>query len=52
MALTINGAHDKSYLRGVGCASEMCVNLLGLGLVQGYESVKNIVASGSIVRST
>ena len=32
--LTIDGAHDKSYLCGIGCASEVGVDLLGLGLVQ------------------
>ena len=51
-ALTIDGAHDKPYLRGIRCASEMCVDLLGLGLVEGHESVEYVVASCSIVRTT
>jgi len=48
----IHGAHDKSYLGGVSCACKVCVDLFGLGLVQGYKSIEDIVASGSIVRAT
>lgn len=51
-ALTIDGAHDKPYLRGIRCASEMCVDLLGLGLVKGHESVEDVVASCGIVGAT
>lgn len=47
--ITIDSAHHESDLRSVGGASEMCVYLLGLGLVESDESVQNVVACRSIV---
>ena len=47
--LTIHGAHDESDLGGVGSACEVSVDLLGLCLVQGNESVQDVIASSSIV---
>ena len=52
IGLTIYSAHDKSYLGGIGCASEVCVDLLGLGLVERYKPVEDVVASRSVVGAT
>lgn len=47
--LTVDGSHNESDLHGIGGAGEMCVNLLGLVLVQADETVENVVASSSVV---
>lgn len=47
--LTVDSSHDESDLHSVGGAGEMCVDLLGLVLVQADEAVENVVASGSVV---
>ena len=52
MMLTIDGAHHESYLRSVGGAGEVSVNLLRLCLVERHESVQDVVASSSVVRTT
>ena len=50
--LTIDRSHDESDLRCIGGAGEMCVDLLGLVLVQAHESVQDVVASCGIVITT
>jgi len=45
----IDGRHDEANLCGVGGTSEMCVNLLGLVLVQADESVQNIITGQGVV---
>lgn len=47
--LTVDSSHDESDLHGVGGAGEMCVDLLGLVLVQADETVEDVVASSSVV---
>jgi hypothetical protein len=49
--LTIHSRHDESNLCRVRCACEMGVNLFRLGLVQGHESVENVITSRSIIGS-
>lgn len=46
---TVDGSHDESDLHSIGGAGEMCVNLLGLVLVQADETVQDVVASSSVV---
>lgn len=48
----IDSRHDKPYLGGIGGAGEVGINLLRLVLVQGNESVQDIVAGRGIIRST
>ena len=50
--LTIDSGHDEANLGGVGGASEVGVNLLGLVLVQADEAVENVVAGGGVVVTT
>lgn len=50
--LTIDSAHHKSYLRGVGGAGEVGIDLFGLGLVEGDKSVEDVITSRSIIRAT
>lgn len=47
--LTIDSGHDKPNLGRVGGTCEVCVDLLLLGLVQGHESVQNVIAGRSVV---
>jgi hypothetical protein len=47
--LTINGRHDKSYLHGIRGAGKVCVNLLRLVLVEGNESVQDVVRRGLVI---
>jgi hypothetical protein len=47
--LTIDGCHDEADLGGISSASKMGVDLLCLMLVQGDESVEDVIASQSIV---
>lgn len=47
--LTVDGSHDESDLHSIGGAGEMCVDLLGLVLVQADETVQDVVASSSVV---
>lgn len=49
---TVHRSHDESDLGGIGSTGEVGVYLLGLVLVQGYESVQDIIASRGIVGST
>lgn len=49
--LTINGRHNESDLHGVCGAGEMGIDLFRLMLVEGDESVENVVA-GSLVVGT
>ncbi len=49
---TVHRSHDESDLGGIGSAGKVGVYLLGLVLVQGYESVQDIIASRGIVGST
>lgn len=50
--LTVDGGHDESDLGGIGGTGEVGVDLLGLMLIQGYETVQDVIASRGIVRST
>lgn len=50
--LTIHSRHDESDLCGIRRACEMRVDLFRLRLVQRHESIENVVASGSIIRSS
>ena len=50
--LTIDRGHNESDLSGVGGASEMGVDLLGLVLVKGDESVQDVIARRGIVGAT
>jgi len=47
--LTVDSSHDESDLHSIGGAGEMCVDLLGLVLVQADETVEDVVASSSVV---
>lgn len=49
---TIHSSHDEADLCGIGSTREMGVYLLGLVLVQGNETIQDVVACGGIVRST
>jgi hypothetical protein len=49
--LTIDSAHDESDLRGVCSTGEVGVDLFGFGLVERHESVENVIASRSIIRT-
>jgi len=49
---TVHSCHDESDLRCICCSSEMCVDLLGLLLIEGDKSVQNVVACGLIVSAT
>jgi len=46
---TIDGCHDEADLSSVGGAGEMCVNLLGLVLVQADETVQNVITGQSVI---
>ena len=48
-SLTVNCSHDEADLSGVGCASEMGINLLGLVLVQADKAVEDVVACRRVV---
>lgn len=48
-SLTVYSSHDEANLCGIRGASEMCVDLFGLVLVQAHEAVEDVVASGTIV---
>lgn len=50
--LTIYSSHDEADLRRVGGAGEMCVDLLGLLLVERDESVQYVIAGCVVVRTT
>lgn len=50
--LTIHCCHDESNLGSVGSAGEVRVDLLLFGLVQGNETVEDIVASRGVVGTT
>ena len=50
--LTVDSAHDKPDLCGVGRAGEVGVDLLGFGLVQRYKAVEDVIASSGVVRAT
>lgn len=50
--LTVDSSHDESDLHGVGSAGEVSVDLLGLMLVQADETVQDVVAGSSIIRTT
>jgi len=45
----IDGCHDEADLSSVGGAGEMCVNLLGLVLVQADETVQNVITGQSVI---
>lgn len=47
--LTIHSGHDEPDLGGVSGAGEVGVDLLLLGLVQGHETVKDVVAGCGVV---
>ena len=49
---TVDSGHDESDLGGIGGASEMGIDLFGIVLVQGDETVQNVVTCGSIIGST
>lgn len=49
LKLTVHCSHDESDLGSIGGAGEVSVNLLLLGLVQGNETVEDVIASRSIV---
>ncbi len=49
---TVDSGHDEANLGRVGGAGEMRVDLLRFVLIQRDETVQNVVASGSIVRTT
>lgn len=48
---TVHGRHDESDLGGIGGTGEMSVNLLRLVLVQGNETVEDVITRRRIVRS-
>lgn len=50
--LTIHSSHHEADLRCVRGASKMCVDLLALVLVQGHETVEDVVASLAVVITT
>jgi len=45
----IDGSHHEADLHGVGCASEMGINLLGLMLVERDKSVEDVIACGLVI---
>jgi len=47
--LTIDSGHDEADLCSVSCTREMCINLLRLMLVQGDESVQDVVTSQCVI---
>lgn len=49
---TIHGSHDETDLGGIGGTGKMSVDLLGLMLVQGDETVQDVIAGRGIVGST
>ena len=49
---TVHSSHDEADLSGVGSTCEMGINLLGLMLIQGNETVEDVVAGRSVVRAT
>ena len=49
---TIDSRHDEPYLSSIGRAGKMGIYLLRLVLIQGHESVQDIVACRSVIRST
>ncbi len=50
--LTIHCGHNEADLGSIGGTGEMGIYLLLLMLVEGDESIKNIVASKSVVGAT
>ena len=50
--LTVHCCHDESDLHGICRACEMGVDLLGLVLVKGDESVQDVIARRGIVGAT
>lgn len=48
----IDGRHHESDLCCICRACEMCVDLLGLGLVERDESIQNVVACRVVVRTS
>jgi hypothetical protein len=51
-SLTIDGAHHESDLSCVRGTSEVGVDLFCLGLVQGNESIEDVVAGRSVIGTT
>lgn len=49
---TINSCHNEADLGSICCASEMSVDLLGLGLIKGNEAIEDVVAGRSVIRTT
>ena len=47
--LTVHCSHDKANLGGVSGTSEVSVDLLLLGLVEGHETVEDVVACSGVV---
>ena len=52
MKLTVDGRHDEPNLSRVGGASEMGINLFGLMLIEGDESIEDVIAGGRIIRTS
>lgn len=48
---TVHSRHDEADLHGIGGACKVCVDLLGLVLVQRDEAVEDVVACRSVVRT-
>jgi len=48
----IDSGHDESDLCGICCTGEMCIDLLGLVLVQGDKTVEDVIASGGVIVTT
>ena len=49
---TVHSCHDETDLSGVGGTCKVCVDLLGLMLIQRNETVQDVVACRRIIRST
>ena len=49
---TVDGRHDEADLSGIGCTRKVRVDLFGLVLVERDEAVQDVIASGSVVRTT
>ena len=50
--LTIDCAHDESYLSCVCCAGKMSIDLFGLGLIERDKSVEDIIAGSGVIGTT
>ena len=47
--LTIYSGHDESNLHGIGSTGEVSVNLFRLVLIQGDESIQDVITSSLVV---